>query len=59
MKILVEDVLPPILADTEESLDNASRQGNVMDLQIVLLDLTTRLMGNIAYDVRRFPRPFQ
>lgn len=51
MKILVEDVLPPILADTEESLDNASRQGNVMDLQIVLLDLTTRLMGNIAYDM--------
>ncbi|CAF9917203.1 hypothetical protein IMSHALPRED_003501 [Imshaugia aleurites] len=51
LKTFIEDVLPPILADTEESLDDASRRGNVIDLQTVLLDLTTRLMGNMAYDM--------
>ena len=52
LKTFIEDVLPPILADTEEYLDNASRKDSVVDLQKVLLDLTTRLMGNMAYDVR-------
>lgn len=51
LKTFMENVLPPIFADTEKSLDDASRDGNVVDLQIVLLDLTTRLMGNMAYDV--------
>lgn len=51
LKTLIEDVLPPIFVDTEKSLDDASRSRNILDLQTVLLDLTTRLMGNMAYDV--------
>lgn len=57
LKTFIEDVLPPILADTEERLDDASRKGNVVDLQTVLLDLTTRLMGSMAYGVRGFVHP--
>lgn len=49
--------MPPILADTERFLDDAFRKGSVIDLQIVLLDLTTRLMGNMAYEVRGFAQP--
>lgn len=52
--------MPPILADTVEFLDDALRTGSVIDLQVVLLDLTTRVMGNVAYDVREYCRaPFQ
>ena len=51
LKTLIEVVLPPIFADTEILLDDASRNRNILDLQTVLLDLTTRLMGNMAYDV--------
>lgn len=57
LKTFMENVLPPIFADTEKLLDDASRDGNVVDLQIVLLDLTTRLMGNMAYDVCAFFTP--
>ena len=49
--------MPPILADTERCLDDAFREDRVIDLQIVLLDLTTRLMGNMAYEVREFAQP--
>ena len=54
----IDDILPPVLEDTEESLDSASIEGNVVDLQTVLLDLTTRLMGNMAYDVRGLSSSF-
>lgn len=57
LKTFIEDVLPPIFADTEGSLDDASRNENALDLQSVLLDLTTRLMGNMAYDVSGFIHP--
>ena len=57
LKTFIEHILPPILADTEERLDDASRKGSVVDLQIVLLDLTTRLMGSMAYGVRGFVHP--
>lgn len=50
LKTFIEVVLPPILVDVQECLDNASKKGSVIDLQIVLLDLTTRLMGKMAYD---------
>ena len=60
LRNFIDNVVPPILLDTEEFLDSAVRKGRVIDLQIVLLDLTTRLMGNMAYDVREFaPPPFQ
>ena len=54
LKTFIEDVLPPIFDDTEKLLDDAWRHEKVTDLQSVLLDLTTRLMGNMAYDVCGF-----
>lgn len=52
LKTLIDDALPPILADTESLLDEAAKNGTPVDLQNVLLELTTRLMGSMAYDVR-------
>ena len=40
------------MADTEKTLDDAAQTATSVDLQSVLLELTTRLMGNMAYDVR-------
>lgn len=54
LKTFVDDVLPPILADTERTLDEAAREATMVDLQSILLELTTRLMGNMAYDVRPY-----
>ena len=58
LKTFIEHVVPPIFKDTEKSLNDASRCEKVIDLQSVLLDLTTRLMGNMAYDVCVFVHPF-
>ena len=52
LKTLIDVVLPPIVADTERLLDAAAKNATLVDLQSVLLELTTRLMGNMAYDVR-------
>lgn len=49
--MFIDDVLPPLLVDTEQVLDHAAWQRTQVDLQRVLLELTTRLMGNVAYDV--------
>ena len=51
IKSFVEDALPPLLADTQRCLDVSSKAGVVLDLQNVILELTTRLMGKMAYDV--------
>lgn len=51
LRTFIEDVLPPILADTERTLDQAAQQRQQIDLQSVLLELTTRLMGKTAYEV--------
>lgn len=51
MKTLIDEVLPPILVDTEKDLDYAAEKGNSVDLQSTLLELTTRVMGNMAYDM--------
>lgn len=40
------------MADTEKVLDEAAQTDTSIDLQSMLLELTTRLMGNMAYDVR-------
>ena len=58
LKTFIEDVVPPIFEDTEKLLNDALRYEKVIDLQSVLLDLTTRLMGNMAYDVCGFVHPF-
>ena len=47
----IDDVLPTLLADAEKVLDDAALQGVQMDLQKWLLELTTRFMGKVAYDV--------
>ncbi|MCJ1251692.1 hypothetical protein MMC30_008927, partial [Trapelia coarctata] len=51
LKTFINDIVPPLLADTKRDLDDASRNGAVVDLQDVLLELTTRLMGKMAYDM--------
>ncbi|MCJ1402437.1 hypothetical protein MMC11_005657 [Xylographa trunciseda] len=51
LKAFINDILPPLLADTKHDLDAALSNGAVVDLQNVLLELTTRLMGKMAYDM--------
>ena len=51
LKNLIEEILPPILADTEKYLNHAAKMDNSVNLQSVMLELTTRVMGNMAYDM--------
>ena len=51
LKAFVNEVLPPFLEDTKRTLHEVAEQGEVVDLQSVLLEFTTRLMGKMAYDV--------
>ena len=51
LKIFIDNTLPPLLEDTKHQLDYAAASGETVDLQATLLELTTRLMGNVAYDV--------
>ena len=48
----MDDMLPPLLRDMHRRLDTAARTGTVIDLESELLELTTHLMGRIAYNVR-------
>ena len=49
--MFIDDVLPPLLRSTEQQLDNAAEKCKIVDLQETLLELTTRLLGNVAYDM--------
>ena len=51
LKSFINEVLPPFLADTKQRLDEVSGEKLPVDLQDVFLELTTRLMGKMAYDV--------
>ena len=51
LKTFINDVLPPVLEDTKHDLDKDADTDVVIDLQEILLELTTRLMGKMAYDV--------
>ncbi|MCJ1282269.1 hypothetical protein MMC26_001592 [Xylographa opegraphella] len=51
LKTFINEILPPLLANTKYDLDAALYDGAVLDLQHVLLELTTRLMGKMAYDM--------
>ncbi|KAL9614295.1 MAG: hypothetical protein Q9167_001178 [Letrouitia subvulpina] len=51
LKTFIDDALPPILADKERALDDAARKLDVIDMQDFFLELTTRLMGKVAYDM--------
>lgn len=57
LKTFIDHALPPILDDTERFLDQALSRRDVVDMQHVFLDLTTRLMGKMAYDVRQMLQP--
>jgi hypothetical protein len=51
LETLVEDVLPEVYADTQKRLLQAASDGALIDLQQVFLDLTTTVVGHMAYDV--------
>lgn len=47
----IDSILPPLLDNTMARLKTAAESREVVDLQECLLDLTTRFMGKIAYDM--------
>ncbi|KAL8948151.1 MAG: hypothetical protein Q9222_005639 [Ikaeria aurantiellina] len=51
LRVFIDEALPPILNDTVRSLDEAVSSGRIVDMQGLFLDLTTRLMGKMAYDM--------
>jgi cytochrome P450 len=55
LKDFVNRVLPPYLKDMEKRLEDAASNTDPIDMQDVFLELTTRLMGEIAYNVRVNP----
>ena len=55
LKAFIDRVVPPYLKDTEKRLENAARESDPIDMQDVFLELTTRVMGEMAYDVRVNP----
>lgn len=56
LKVLTDVALPAYLNETVESLQEVE-SGLTIDLEEVFHELTTQLMGRMAYDVRKpFPR---
>ena len=52
LKLFIDQVLPPYLQNTEQRLEKAVKSENQReDLEDVFLELTTLLMGKMAYDV--------
>ncbi|EHY59402.1 hypothetical protein HRR83_001322 [Exophiala dermatitidis] len=52
LDILIEEVLPEIYEDnTRKQLLQAAKDGSVIDLQKIFLDLTTTVVGHMAYDM--------
>jgi cytochrome P450 len=54
---LIEEVLPVVYAQTRSELTKHCEAGTVLDLQEVFLDLTTKVMGQMAYDAS-FQSPY-
>ena len=48
----IDVVLPPFMKQLHHRLEIAARDDCVVDLQNELLEVTTGLMGRVAYDVR-------
>ncbi len=48
---LTEDVLPNAYMETREVLLEFAGSGQPLDLEATLLDLTTAVVGRMAYDV--------
>lgn len=51
LELMVDEVLPEVYSQTRQRLTQASRDGSVVDLQQIFLDLTTTVVGHMAYDV--------
>lgn len=51
LKAFIDRVVPSYLKDTEKRLEHAARGSDPIDMQDVFLELTTRVMGEMAYDV--------
>jgi hypothetical protein len=51
LKVLTDDALPKYLEETVSKL-KATREQETLDLEGVFHELTTQLMGRMAYDVR-------
>lgn len=51
LKSFIDGVLPSLLEDTKQTLNSASLDHRTIDMQETFLELTTRFMGNVAYDV--------
>jgi hypothetical protein len=52
---LTEEVLPAAYTQTQLALQQHARSGKIFDLEALLLDLTTTVVGRMAYDVSRRP----
>ncbi len=48
---LIEDVLPKAYMQTRSTLLQCAKSGQPLDLEALLLDLTTAVVGRMAYDV--------
>jgi hypothetical protein len=53
LKSFVDDYLPAFLHETEEAFFRKVTHDQILDLEQVFVDLTTRFMGKLAYDVWR------
>jgi hypothetical protein len=50
---MIDNVLPEVYAEsTKKELQQAAEDRSVVDLQKVFHDLTTTVVGHMAYDVR-------
>ncbi|KAI9680707.1 MAG: hypothetical protein M1817_004147 [Caeruleum heppii] len=51
LKTIIDDVLPHIWSETRQSLERQAATHAIVDMADVFLELTTRLMGRLAYDM--------
>lgn len=51
LKTIIDDVLPQIWLETKGYIEQQAANDAVIDMAEVFLELTTRLMGQLAYDV--------
>ena len=59
LQYFIDHILPPLLRDLHDRLEKAAVNPSTIDLQAEFLELTTRLMGKVAYDVDISPElPF-
>lgn len=54
LKTLVDVFLPRFICDVKRDLHLKAQSQKPLDLEVVFTDLTTRIMGVLAYDVSLF-----